>query len=133
MIKILCIDDEADIRQLLVEELSDAGLHVIEAANGQEGLQKIISEWPDIVICDVSMPVMNGHELMAEVQINHPEFSHIPFIMLTAMADRQNMITGLESGVDDYITKPLDLELLVAKVRGCVNRIQNNRIASQSL
>jgi len=132
MIKVLCIDDEADIRQLLVEELSEAGLNVIEAENGQEGLQKIISEWPDIVICDVSMPVMNGHELMAEIQINHPEFSNIPFIMLTAMADRQNMIMGLESGVDDYITKPLDLELLVAKVRGCANRIQNSRIAPAS-
>jgi DNA-binding response OmpR family regulator len=132
MIKVLCIDDEADIRQLLVEELSEAGLSVIEAENGQEGLQKIISEWPDIVICDVSMPVMNGHELMAEIQINHPEFSNIPFIMLTAMADRQNMIMGLESGVDDYITKPLDLELLVAKVRGCANRIQNSRITPAS-
>jgi len=130
MIKVLCIDDEADIRQLLVEELSEAGLNVIEAENGQEGLRKIISEWPDIVICDVSMPVMNGHELMAEIQINHPEFSNIPFIMLTAMADRQNMIMGLESGVDDYITKPLDLELLVAKVRGCANRIQNSRIVN---
>jgi len=133
MIKVLCIDDEADIRQLLVEELTDAGLQAIEAENGQEGLRKIISEWPDIVICDVSMPVMNGHELMAEIQINHPEFSNIPFIMLTAMADRQNMIMGLESGVDDYITKPLDLELLVAKVRGCANRIQNNRLASRAL
>jgi DNA-binding response OmpR family regulator len=132
MIKVLCIDDEADIRQLLVEELSEAGLNVIEAENGQEGLRKIISEWPDIVICDVSMPVMNGHELMAEIQINHPEFSNIPFIMLTAMADRQNMIMGLESGVDDYITKPLDLELLVAKVRGCANRIQNSRITPAS-
>ena len=130
MIKVLCIDDEADIRQLLVEELSEAGLSVIEAENGEEGLRKIISEWPDIVICDVSMPVMNGHELMAEIQINHPEFSNIPFIMLTAMADRQNMITGLESGVDDYITKPLDLELLVAKVRGCANRILNSRVSS---
>jgi len=130
MIKVLCIDDEADIRQLLVEELSEAGLSVIEAENGEEGLRKIISEWPDIVICDVSMPVMNGHELMAEIQINHPEFSNIPFIMLTAMADRQNMIMGLESGVDDYITKPLDLELLVAKVRGCANRIQNSRIVN---
>jgi len=130
MIKVLCIDDEADIRQLLVEELSEAGLTTIEAENGQEGLRKIISEWPDIVICDVSMPVMNGHELMAEIQINHPEFSNIPFIMLTAMADRQNMITGLESGVDDYITKPLDLELLVAKVRGCANRILNSRVSS---
>lgn len=132
MITVLCIDDEADIRQLLAEELSDAGLNVIEAENGQEGLEKIIAHWPDIVICDVSMPVMSGHELMAEIQINHPEFSKIPFIMLTAMADRQNMIEGLESGVDDYITKPLDLDLLVAKVRGCVNRIQSHRIANRS-
>jgi DNA-binding response OmpR family regulator len=133
MITVLCIDDETDIRKLLVEELEDAGLNTLEAANGAEGLETILNAWPDIVICDVSMPVMNGHELLAEVQINHPEFSNTPFIMLTAMADKENTLAGLRGGADDYLTKPIDLDLLMAKISGCIMRIENNRKTGQGL
>jgi DNA-binding response OmpR family regulator len=131
MVTILCIEDEHDFRKLLVEELQDAGFQTLEAVNGKEGLETILSTWPDLVICDVSMPVMNGHELLAEIQINHPELSNIPFIMLTAMIDRQNMMIGLESGAEDYLTKPVDFDLLMAKIRGCVARIENNRAAGR--
>ena len=127
MIKVLCIDDEADIRSLLVEELQDAGFETVEAANGREGLDKILTTWPDIVICDVSMPVMTGHEMVAELQFQHPEFANTPIIMLTAMTDRENMIAGLEGGVDDYLTKPVDLDVLMAKISGCILRLENNR------
>ncbi len=133
MIKVLCIDDEADIRSLLVEELHDAGLETIEAANGREGLDKILTTWPDIVICDVSMPVMTGHEMLAEIQLNHPEFSNTPIIMLTAMTDRENMLAGLQGGADDYLTKPVDLDLLMAKISGCIMRLENNRKMGRGL
>nr|CAD6630168.1 response regulator [arsenite-oxidising bacterium NT-25] len=133
MITVLCIDDETDIRQLLVEELQDAGLRTLEAANGQEGLEVILKSWPDIVICDVSMPVMNGHELLAEVQINHPQLSNIPFIMLTAMTDKENTLAGLRGGADDYLTKPIDLDILMAKINGCIMRIENDRKMGRAL
>ena len=127
MITILCIDDESDIRQLIVEELSEAGFGTLEAANGRDGLEMLVSKWPDIVICDISMPVMDGHQLLAEVQINHPELSNIPFIFLTALTDKENLIAGLEAGADDYLTKPIDLDILMAKIAGCVTRIENDR------
>lgn len=133
MITVLCIDDEADIRSLLVEELQDAGLDTLEASNGQEGLEKLTTHWPDIVVCDVSMPVMTGHEMLAEIQLNHPEFVNTPIIMLTAMTDRENTIAGLQAGADDYLTKPVDLDLLMAKISGCILRLQNARKVSRRL
>jgi DNA-binding response OmpR family regulator len=127
MMTILCIDDEVDIRKLIVEELADAGFATIEASNGQEGLEMMLAKWPDIVICDITMPVMDGHALIAEIQVNYPELSNVPFIFLTALADKQNLIEGLKAGASDYLTKPIDFDILLAKVAGCVTRIENDR------
>jgi len=132
MITILCIDDEADIRSLVVEELQDAGFKTLEASNGREGLEVIIAKWPDIVICDITMPEMDGHHLMAEIQLNYPDLSNIPFIFLTALTDKQNRLDGLKAGAADYLTKPIDFDLLMAKVAGCVVRIENDRKTGRS-
>lgn len=132
MITILCIDDEADIRKLIVEELVDAGFATLEASNGREGLELIIAKWPDIVVCDITMPEMDGHQLLAEIQVNYPDFSNIPFIFLTALADKQNLLTGLKAGAADYLTKPIDFDVLMAKVAGCVIRIENDRKTGRS-
>ncbi|TCV65379.1 response regulator receiver domain-containing protein [Neorhizobium sp. R1-B] len=131
MTTILCIDDEHDIRQLLVEEMEDAGFSTLQAANGQEGLDLLVSKWPDLVICDISMPVMSGHELLAEIQVNYPDFADTPFIMLTALTDRENVLSGLRGGAEAYLTKPIDFDLLMAKVTGCLTRIENNRKAGR--
>lgn len=127
MMTILCIDDEADIRKLIVEELRDVGFDTIEASNGQEGLEMMLAKWPDIVICDITMPVMDGHQLIAEIQVNHEGLSNIPFIFLTALTDKANLIEGLKAGASDYLTKPIDFDILLAKVAGCVTRIENDR------
>jgi len=132
MITILCIDDEADIRKLIVEELVDAGFATLEASNGREGLELIIAKWPDIVVCDITMPEMDGHQLLAEIQVNYPDFSNIPFIFLTALADKQNLLAGLKAGAADYLTKPIDFDVLMAKVAGCVIRIENDRKTGRS-
>ncbi|ABC91438.1 putative two-component response regulator protein [Rhizobium etli CFN 42] len=132
MVTVLCIEDEVEIRNLLVEELSDAGYRTFEASNGAEGLEMILSKWPDIVISDISMPVMDGHQLLAEIQINHPELSNIPFIMLTALTDRENTLAGLRAGAADYLTKPLDFDLLLAKLEGCVTRLENDKALNRS-
>lgn len=133
MITVLCVDDEVDLRKLLVEEFTEAGLATLEASNGREALELILRSWPDIVVCDISMPLMNGHELLAEIQINHPEFSNTPVIMLTALSDKENQLTGLSAGAEDYLTKPVDLELLMAKINGCIMRLQNNRRTGHGL
>lgn len=127
MTTILCIDDEDDIRKLIVEELTDSGFAALEARNGKEGLEIMLAHWPDIVICDITMPVMDGHELIAEIQVNYPEFSNVPFIFLTALADKQNLVQGLKAGASDYLTKPIDFDILLAKIEGCVTRIENDR------
>ncbi|MBX4863468.1 response regulator [Rhizobium sophorae] len=132
MVTVLCIEDEVEIRNLLVEELSEAGYKTLEASNGAEGLEVILSKWPDIVISDISMPVMDGHQLLAEIQINHPELSNIPFILLTALTDRENTLTGLRGGAADYLTKPLDFDLLLAKLEGCVTRLANDKAVHRS-
>ncbi|MBY5570094.1 response regulator [Rhizobium leguminosarum] len=132
MVTVLCIEDEVEIRNLLVEELSEAGYKTLEASNGAEGLEMILSKWPDIVISDISMPVMDGHQLLAEIQINHPELSNIPFILLTALTDRENTLVGLRGGAADYLTKPLDFDLLLAKLEGCVTRLANDKAVHRS-
>ncbi len=126
MTTILCIDDEAEIRGLIVEELTEAGFTTLEAANGREGLALLVAKWPDIVICDITMPEMDGHQLIAEIQINYPELANVPFIFLTAMTDKQNVVMGLRAGAADYLTKPIDFEILLAKIEGCVARIESD-------
>lgn len=121
--KILCIEDEADIRQVVVEELTDEGYETIEAANGQLGLEAILRQKPDLVLCDVNMPVMDGHALLAELRSNYPEKADLPFIFLTALSDRQHILTGKKLGVDDYLTKPIDFELLIATVEARLKQV----------
>jgi len=119
--KILCIEDEEDIRSMLVEELEDEGYEVLEAENGELGLAMITSNCPDLILCDVNMPVMGGRELLVELRENHPKYNDVPFIFLSAFADNKDVISGLELGADDYLTKPVDLDILLAKVNGVLN------------
>jgi len=116
MATIVYIEDEEDIRQDVSEELHEAGYDVIEACNGAEGLAAIRSSRPDMVVCDVSMPVMTGLELLAELREGDARYNDLPFIFLTALADRGDIINGKKAGADDYLTKPIDLEMLLATV-----------------
>lgn len=123
MTTILCIEDESDIRQLIAEELSDIGFGVLEAGNGRQGLEILLEKRPDMVICDISMPVMDGHQLLAEIQRNHPELSHIPFIFLTALTDMNTLVASMEGGAIDHLTKPIDFDVLIAKIQRHVDRL----------
>jgi DNA-binding response OmpR family regulator len=123
------VEDEKAVRDLIVEELADAGLRTLEAENGRHGLEMILKHRPDIVISDITMPEMDGTQLLAEVQINHPELSNMPFIFLTALADREKMLEGLRAGADNYLTKPVDFDVLMAKIQGLIMRIEN-RVAA---
>jgi DNA-binding response OmpR family regulator len=114
--KILCIDDEEDLRQDIVEELQDAGYEVLEASNGKEGLQAILDDEPDLVVSDITMPVMDGYELISTLRTNHTKYDEMPFIFLSALADKENVLKGMKTGSDDYITKPIDFDILLAKV-----------------
>lgn len=110
MAKILCIDDEAAIRKLIVEELRDAGHEPIEAADGEAGLALIKQHRPDLVLCDISMPRLDGYQVLERTRALGPEFRLMPFLFLSAMAEPRQVIAGKRLGADDYITKPIEFD-----------------------
>ena len=117
MSTILCIEDEDQIRQSIIEELVDAGYETFEASNGQEGIQAIVDHKPDLVLCDITMPKKTGFDILRELRSDYPELSDIPFVFLSALADKKNVIEGLRLGSDDYLTKPIDFDILSATIK----------------
>ncbi|MEZ4671327.1 MAG: hybrid sensor histidine kinase/response regulator [Anaerolineae bacterium] len=105
MTKILVIEDEEYIRDEVMSWLQFEDFEVFGAANGNLGLQLVYRENPDLILCDVAMPEMDGHTVLIEVRSN-PDLSHTPFVFLTAAADRDSMRKGMDMGADDYLTKP---------------------------
>src|SRR3974390_2963937 len=110
--KILCIEDDRETAGLIAEELLDRGYDVTVAHDGREGLAAILSVMPDLVLSDISMPAMSGFELLERLTALAPRFSHTPFVFLTALTDRDNEPKGRQLGADDYVTKPIDFDLL---------------------
>lgn len=114
MKKILLIEDNMDVRENTAEILSLAQYNVITAKNGKEGVELAQKEKPDLIICDIMMPVLDGHGALHLLSKNE-ETASIPFIFLTAKAERSDFRKGMEMGADDYLTKPFDeVELLNA-------------------
>ena len=111
---IMIIDDNEDIRTL-VRSILGTDYHIIEAGDGQEAWQIIQSQTPDIIISDVMMPHLDGHTLCRRIK-DDIRFSHIPLMLLTARSTHEQEIKGLESGADDYLTKPFSLEIFTLKV-----------------
>lgn len=112
--KILCIEDDRETAALIAEELIDRGYDVAVAHDGREGMEAILRTMPDLVLSDISMPVMSGFELLERLVGLAPRFSRMPFVFLTALTDRNNELKGRNLGADDYVTKPIDFDLLVA-------------------
>lgn len=104
MPKILAIDDDYLFRELVVSWLEDNGFQVIDAPNGLLGLQVIKEQIPDLIICDIRMPDLDGYEVLREVRQN-PLTEKIPFIFLTAEQTQNNYFLAMELGADDYLTK----------------------------
>ena len=122
MVNILVIEDEAELREILVGELEDSGYKTSQARNGKEGLQKILSERPDLILSDIHMPEMTGHQLRGYLNKNHPEHAKIPFVFLTALADRADVEDGLLLRVDHYLTKPVNFDQLQGWVKDLSKR-----------
>ncbi|MDP6588238.1 MAG: response regulator [Alphaproteobacteria bacterium] len=121
MIKILVIEDEEPIRDKIVTVLKYENYEVIEAPNGREGVVSARANRPNLIICDVLMPDLNGYSALEALR-EDPETSVIPVIFLTAAASRADMRKGMELGADDYITKPYTVEELLAAVRTRLER-----------
>src|SRR5215212_751735 len=114
MKKILVIDDSTEIRENTAEIISLAGYNVYTAENGRKGVEVAIKEIPDLIVCDIMMPELDGYGVLHLVKKN-ADTANIPFIFLTAKAERTDFRKGMEMGADDYVTKPFDdIELLNA-------------------
>jgi DNA-binding response OmpR family regulator len=110
--KILCIEDDRETAALIAEELVERGFEISIAHDGRAGLAAILKNMPDLVLSDISMPVMSGFELLERLTALEPRFAKMPFIFLTALTDRDNELKGRHLGADDYVTKPIDFEVL---------------------
>ena len=117
--KILIVEDEANIRELLRLYLEREGYTVLEAENGVEGIKKWKSDKPDMLLLDVMMPVMDGWAVCREIRAE----SDVPIIMLTAKGETADRVSGLEMGADDYIVKPPEMPEVIARVRAVFRRM----------
>ena len=115
--KILLIEDDRETAGLVAEELVDSGFAVVQAHDGAAGFAAILQHEPDLVLCDVSMPLMSGFEVIERLTGLAPRFARMPFVFLTALVDREHQLRGRRLGADDYVTKPIDFEILVSIIR----------------
>ena len=125
---ILCIEDDEQTASLISEALTELGYTIDVARDGKEGLAAILSKKPDLVICDIRMPGMNGFEVLEQLCAAGPAFADIPFVFLTALGDRDSELAGRRLGADDYLTKPVDFEMLGAVIQ---NRLRRRQELSQ--
>jgi DNA-binding NarL/FixJ family response regulator len=110
--RILCVEDDQETAGLLAEALGELGYAVDLAPDGEVGFEKIVTNRPDLVLCDIRMPRLGGFELLEKVKESATAPADLPFIFLTASADRNTELAGRRLGADDYLTKPVDFEML---------------------
>ncbi|MBA4396128.1 MAG: DNA-binding response regulator [Syntrophus sp. (in: bacteria)] len=121
--KILIVDDEKDIVELIAYNLEQEGFAVSKAFDGRQAWESIIAEKPDLVILDLMMPAVPGMDLCRMIR-RRDSTTDLPIIMLTAKSDPVDKILGLEVGADDYLTKPFHVRELIARVRAVLRRLE---------
>jgi DNA-binding response OmpR family regulator len=126
--KILCVEDDRDTASLICEELVDRGFEVRVAYNGRDALSAILKEPPNLVLSDIGMPGMSGFELLERLTSMEPRFESMPFVFLTALGDHDNEIKGWQLGADDYLTKPVDYDVLAALISARLARVARTAI-----
>jgi DNA-binding NarL/FixJ family response regulator len=114
--KILCIEADRETASLIVTQLADRDFEVSVARDGQEGFVAILKDKPDLVLCDVGVPIMSGFEVLERLTEIAPRLGHIPFVFLSAHADRESELRGRKLGADDFVTKPIDFDVLATIV-----------------
>lgn len=120
--RILCIEDDPGTRELLAEELAEAGFAPRFANNGRAGLDQLIRDPPDLVLCDIDMPDLSGFDVLEALRGRSDLIDTCPFVFLTAYGQRANQLRARRLGCDDYVVKPIDFELLIEIIRHRLNR-----------
>jgi DNA-binding NarL/FixJ family response regulator len=126
--KILCIEDDRETATLIAEELFDRGFEVVVAYEGHEGFISILKGIPDLVLCDVGLPQMSGFEVLERLNQLSPRLERVPFVFVTALADRDEELRGRQLGADDYVTKPIDFDILESIINARLAGIARNEI-----
>jgi DNA-binding response OmpR family regulator len=130
---LLCIEDDRETAALLAEELMDRGYDVRTAHNGRDGIAAIVAGQPDLVLCDISMPQMSGLEVLEQISALGRRYKDMPFIFLTALADRDNELRGRQMGADDYVTKPIDFDVLDTILRARLARVVRTSVTRREI
>jgi two-component system, OmpR family, alkaline phosphatase synthesis response regulator PhoP len=131
-IKILLVDDEPDIIEIVGYNLEQEGYQISTASNGKEAINKAKKELPHLIILDLMMPEMDGIETCENIR-RIPELSNVIITFLTARGEDYSQVAGFEAGADDYITKPIKPKLLVSKVKALLRRLKSDEKSSDTL
>jgi two-component system alkaline phosphatase synthesis response regulator PhoP len=131
-IKILLVDDDLDILEIVSYNLAQEGYKIVTAVNGKEAVAIAKKELPHLIIMDVMMPEMDGMEA-CEIIRKIPELSNVIITFLTARSEDYSQVAGFDAGADDYITKPIKPKLLVSKVKALLRRLKNEEPNSETL
>jgi len=131
-VKILLVDDEPDILEIVSYNLVQEGFEIFTASNGKEAIFKAIKEVPDLIIMDVMMPEMDGMEACENIR-RIPALNHVIITFLTARSEDYSQVAGFDAGADDYITKPIKPKLLVSKVKALLRRINDQDKNSETI
>jgi DNA-binding response OmpR family regulator len=126
--KILCIEDDRETAELISEELAERGFDVEIACNGTAGYEAILNSPPDLVLSDISMPGVSGFDIFERLTGAAPRFRNMPFVFLTALTDRDVELKARQLGADDFVTKPIDFDLLEAIVSARLAGVARNEM-----
>lgn len=128
---ILCVEDEADLLHDIAEELNEAGYQAVTASNGKQALAQLDTKRPDLILCDISMPGLDGFDVLEAVRAKGADYADIPFVFLTALSDPREVVHGKRLGADDYLVKPIDYDLLLATVEARLRQVGRIHAAHQ--
>ena len=129
--KILLIEDDLELASLTKDYLQQQGLTVVVESDGANAVERIIQEQPDCVLLDIMLPNKDGFEICKEVRNHHTKSFYGPILMLTARDEDIDQLLGLELGADDYVTKPVQPRLLLARIKTLLRRVHNSSIADR--
>jgi two-component system alkaline phosphatase synthesis response regulator PhoP len=129
---VLVVEDDTDILELITFNLKREGYEVTGVTSGEEGVEAARKARPDLVLLDLMLPGMDGLEVCRKLK-SDPDASHVPVIMVTAKGEETDIVTGLELGADDYVTKPFSPKVLIARIRAVVRRRERAEVADEDV
>jgi two-component system alkaline phosphatase synthesis response regulator PhoP len=124
--KILLVDDEVDLVETVRFPLEMEGYHVLVSYNGEDALNQARKENPDLILLDLMLPKLDGYKVCRLLKFDE-KYKHIPILMLTAKTQEKDKVLGLETGADEYITKPFEMDYLMEKVKEYLNKLESGK------